>query len=222
MNLKKFSLSLIIKYILDFVIMSVTCSICHEDINFNDDEISVLNCGHLFHQRCLQQWLNTNSTCPQCRITVDANNFVQKLYPCLNEDADLGYKGSSNETKSILKVYEDSTKNLQKMFTERIVSLEEENIKLAEKNSKLEENIDSASNNVRSLQEEKIKKDEIINKLMIDYEKLKANVKKSEKNEQAYEGLQSENTKLKNKLSSLLNNLLSDNSLIDDHSLNLS
>ena len=118
--------------------MSVTCSICHEDINFCDEEVSVLNCGHLFHQKCLKQWLNTNSTCPECRIKVAANNFVKKLYPSTIEDEDhLCYKGSSDETKSILKIYEDSTKNLQKMFTERIVSLEKENINLAEKNSKL-------------------------------------------------------------------------------------
>ena len=202
--------------------MSVTCSICHEDINFSCEEISVLNCGHLFHQKCLKQWLNTSSTCPECRISVAANNFVQKLYPSIYEDADLGYKGSFDETKSILKIYEDSSKNLQKMFTERIVSLEEENIKLAEKNSKLQVSIGIASNNVRSLQEEKLKKDEIINKLMIDNEKLKARVKTFNKNEQAFEELQAENEKLKNKLSSILKNLLSDHSLNKDQSLNTS
>ena len=202
--------------------MSVTCSICHKDINLNCDEISVLNCGHLFHQRCLRQWLNTNSTCPECRISVTANNFVQKLYPSINEDSNLVYRGSSDKTKSILKIYEDTTKNLQEMFTERIVNLEEENKQLDEKNSKLEENLDIASNNIISLQEEKLKKDEIIDQLIINNEKLKANVIKFEKNEIAFEGLQSENRKLKNKLSSILNNLLSDDSLIDDRSLNLS
>ena len=202
--------------------MSVACCICHEDINFSCEEISVLNCGHLFHQRCLRQWLNTNSTCPECRISVAANNFVQKLYPSINEDNYLVYRGSSDETKSILKIYEDSTKNLQKMFTERIVSLEELNIQLAEKNSKLEESLDIAANTVRSLQDEKIKKDGIIDQLIVDNEKLKVHIETFKKSEKEFEGLQSENKKLKNKLSSILNNILSDDILNDDHSLNTS
>ena len=202
--------------------MSVSCSICHEDIIFSDDETSVLNCGHLFHQRCLRQWLNTNSTCPECRISVAANNFVQKLYPSINKDVDLGYKGSSDETKSILKIYEDSTKNLQKMFTERIVKLEEENIQLADKNSKLEESIDNSSNSVRTLQEEKLKQDEVVNNLMIDNKNLKAHVETFKKNELEFEELQSENKNLKKKLSSMLNILLLDDSLIDDRSRNTS
>ena len=94
--------------------MSIYCSICHEDINFSDEEISVLRCGHLFHKRCLQQWLDTDSTCPECRSEVTRNNFVMKIFPSVNEDSDLVYKGSSDETKTILKIYEDSQKNYRK------------------------------------------------------------------------------------------------------------
>ena len=202
--------------------MSVACCICHEDINFSCEEISVLNCGHLFHQRCLRQWLNTNSTCPECRISVATDNFVQKLYPSLNEDSNLVYRGSSDKTKSILKIYESSTKNLQKMFTERITNLEEENKQLAEKNSILRVKFDNASDTVRSFQDEKIKKDGIIDQLITDNEKLKVHIETFKTNEQAFEGLRLENKKLKNKLSSILNNLLSDDSLNDDHSLNTS
>ena len=76
--------------------MSVTCSICHEDIDFIDEEVSVLNCGHLFHQRCLKRWFENKSTCPECRKSVAANNFVQKLYPFINKYVDLDYKESSD------------------------------------------------------------------------------------------------------------------------------
>ena len=113
--------------------MSVTCVICQEDINFCTEEISVLNCGHLYHNGCLQQWLSTNSTCPECRSAVTRNNFVRKLYPSKKEDAESVYRGTSDETKSILKVYKDTTINLQKMFTERILSLENKNLELEEK-----------------------------------------------------------------------------------------
>ena len=119
--------------------MSGSCSICQEHISFCDEEISVLNCGHLYHQSCLQRWLDTSSTCPECRSAVARNNFVQKIYPSKSksEHENVVYKGSSVETKKILNVYEDTTKNLQKMFTERIEDLEKENLKLKEDLEKL-------------------------------------------------------------------------------------
>ena len=30
-----------------------------------------LNCGHLFHTRCIEQWLAINQTCPYCRHMVN-------------------------------------------------------------------------------------------------------------------------------------------------------
>ena len=125
-------------YFLEKFKMSVSCSICQEHISFCDEEISVLNCGHMYHQSCLQRWLDTSSTCPECRTAVAGNNFVQKIYPSTKaEDTYIAYKGSSDETKDILKVYEDTTKNLQKMFVGRIEALEKENLKLKEDLKKL-------------------------------------------------------------------------------------
>ena len=138
--------------------MSVTCAICQEDINFCAEEISVLNCGHLYHNGCLQQWLSTNSTCPECRSAVTRNNFVRKLYPSKKEDAESVYRGTSEETKSILKIYEESTKNLQKMFTERIVNLENKNLELEEKLQKLSDE----KENLRS----KLENEELKNKVL--------------------------------------------------------
>ena len=119
-------------YFLEKFKMSVFCSICQEHVNFCNEEISVLNCGHLYHQSCLRRWLDTSSTCPECRSAVARNNFVQKIYPSIAEGTYVAYKGSSDKTKNILKVYEDTTKNLQKMFTERIEDIEKENLKLKE------------------------------------------------------------------------------------------
>ena len=68
--------------------MSVFCLICQEDINFCHEDISVLNCGHLFHKKCLQQWLDTNSTCPECKSAVTKNDLVQNIYPSKREDSD--------------------------------------------------------------------------------------------------------------------------------------
>ena len=41
----------------------MSCSICIENIN---DGFS-LDCGHIFHNRCITHWLLENETCPVCR-----------------------------------------------------------------------------------------------------------------------------------------------------------
>ena len=157
--------------------MSVSCPICQEDIHFCDEEISVLNCGHLFHQRCLQRWLDTDLICPECRAEVTMENYVKKLFPSVNEDADLVYKGSSEETKSILGVFNENNTNFQNIFLKRITFLEGQNKDFANKNSKLEENLKITWTTMRSLQREKKDKDEKINKLIEENEKLKADKK---------------------------------------------
>ena len=42
------------------------CSICYEDFN-NESSVSLLNCGHYFHTKCIKKWGNRNNTCPVCR-----------------------------------------------------------------------------------------------------------------------------------------------------------
>ena len=41
------------------------CVICTD--NFGDAQLEQLPCGHIYHGKCLIQWLNTNRTCPICR-----------------------------------------------------------------------------------------------------------------------------------------------------------
>ena len=93
---------------------------------------------------------------------------VKKLYPSLDEDGDLVYKGSSDETKRILENYNNHMALFKKQFIKRILSNENENKELSEKIPKLEENINLIANTLRSLQEEKLKNDEQLKKLVIE------------------------------------------------------
>ena len=56
----------------------------------------------------------------------------------------------------------------KKQFIKRILSNENENKELSEKIPKLEENINLIANTLRSLQEEKLKNDEQLKKLVIE------------------------------------------------------
>jgi hypothetical protein len=50
-----------------------SCSICIEEFkNDTDNKIILkLKCEHLFHKECLDPWLNTNKSCPLCRIKLE-------------------------------------------------------------------------------------------------------------------------------------------------------
>ncbi|OLQ13718.1 E3 ubiquitin-protein ligase RNF12-A [Symbiodinium microadriaticum] len=45
------------------------CEICMEDFA-EGDELRTLPCFHLFHSKCIDQWLQVNSICPICRHKV--------------------------------------------------------------------------------------------------------------------------------------------------------
>lgn len=45
-----------------FEVIDTTCAICREDADYQ------LNCGHIFHKRCIMQW--KKKTCPLCRAPV--------------------------------------------------------------------------------------------------------------------------------------------------------
>ena len=48
----------------DNILKNDICSICQEEILKNEKELS---CGHSFHKKCINTWLDENNTCPNCR-----------------------------------------------------------------------------------------------------------------------------------------------------------
>jgi hypothetical protein len=51
------------------------CSICLEDLVQSDREVDIQirqikTCKHLFHVKCLSQWLSDHATCPLCRVLI--------------------------------------------------------------------------------------------------------------------------------------------------------
>ncbi|KAK3776111.1 hypothetical protein RRG08_046778 [Elysia crispata] len=46
-----------------------TCSVCLEDFT-KGDKIAICTCRHVFHSKCLTQWLQCRNNCPLCKAPV--------------------------------------------------------------------------------------------------------------------------------------------------------
>ena len=66
--------------------MLVSCSVCLGNINLFDKEASILNCGHFFHDNCLNDWLKEQMNCPERRATVTRGNFARNIFPQVNDE----------------------------------------------------------------------------------------------------------------------------------------
>ena len=60
------------------------CGICLGTFTDSEKDIVRTPCGHLFHNKCITQWVMFNDTCPTCRKifgeTQDFDNSVRQLY----------------------------------------------------------------------------------------------------------------------------------------------
>jgi len=52
-----------------------TCCVCLEDHNLGEIA-SKLPCGHIFHPRCIKEWLVKTCTCPVCRFELETDSTV--------------------------------------------------------------------------------------------------------------------------------------------------
>lgn len=52
----------------EIVPYSEECPICLD--TFKNNEICITNCGHFFHKKCINIWLENNNSCPVCRAIV--------------------------------------------------------------------------------------------------------------------------------------------------------
>lgn len=46
-----------------------SCSICSDDYK-EDDTVSVLDCKHVFHKNCIEEWGHYNPVCPICKVEI--------------------------------------------------------------------------------------------------------------------------------------------------------
>src|SRR5580692_2322929 len=75
-------MGVIVKISKFFIILSIseTCSICQENCLITTtesiNEISLLMCGHFFHEACIKKWANNEAnSCPLCKKKVKYCNL---------------------------------------------------------------------------------------------------------------------------------------------------
>ncbi|XP_030458814.1 uncharacterized protein LOC115679369 [Syzygium oleosum] len=49
------------------------CCICLEELN-GADKVMEIPCSHLFHSKCIVEWLEANDSCPLCRGKVEVED----------------------------------------------------------------------------------------------------------------------------------------------------
>lgn len=59
---------------------SDNCAICWEKM----ETARKLPCGHLFHNSCLQSWLEQDTSCPTCRLGLSVQNTTTHPHPTIN------------------------------------------------------------------------------------------------------------------------------------------
>lgn len=54
------------------------CPICVEEFT-KESEVVALPCNekHIYHARCIEQWLRRHNTCPLCKVEVLSGGLVQ-------------------------------------------------------------------------------------------------------------------------------------------------
>jgi len=52
------------------IIKNDECCICLNGFNETDNGLKILKCGHLYHGKCINEWLKRDMRCPTCRFDV--------------------------------------------------------------------------------------------------------------------------------------------------------
>ena len=73
--------------------MLTECTICLLD--YKEETKTETECNHIFHQECLDTWLQTNYTCPLCRTELKPKNSLHRpIYALPSEQQHLRYNSS--------------------------------------------------------------------------------------------------------------------------------
>ena len=121
--------------------MEFKCSICLDKLFLANTDVSVPQCGHMYHKDCLEGSMKIRKKCPNCRSEI--TSIVKTVYP--DVDSELNYSGFSNEAKNILEEIVDYQKEKRITIIDLIKKFDQENKSLKETNKSYQENLKTAN-----------------------------------------------------------------------------
>ena len=117
--------------------MEFKCSICLDSLFSVNTDVSVTQCGHLFHKTCLEGSLKRNRKCPNCKCKI--KSIIKQIYPDVFDI--LVYNSCSNETFEFFQKVSDLEKERKIVLLKVIKKLDKENRNLKETNKKYKTNL---------------------------------------------------------------------------------
>ena len=79
--------------------MECMCSICLDSLFSVNTDVSITPCGHLYHKACIENSMQNNLLCPNCKTEFRAD-MVKKICPDVFDG--LVYSDCSVETNNFL------------------------------------------------------------------------------------------------------------------------
>ena len=130
--------------------MEFKCSICLDKLFSANTDVSVPQCGHMYHKDCLESYMKIKKKCPSCRSEI--TSIVKTVYPDVYNE--LSYSSFSNEAKDILEEIFDYQKEKRIIMIDLIKKLDQENTSLKETNKSYKENLKIANVFLKSFEKE--------------------------------------------------------------------
>ena len=110
------------------------CSICLMEINEGEDTI-LIPCGHMFHDKCVTQWLKMHNTCPLCRFELPTDDEdYERQRNQRNQQRDENMRNNSNvrpidfNHPESINITNESTNNSNSQNQNNNMEIENENI----------------------------------------------------------------------------------------------
>lgn len=88
------------------------CPVCM--LPMTDSTSRRLDCGHVFHTRCLDRWKRRSSTCPMCRTPFDQPMYKVKI---TIEPCNIEHETITSNIQSLIDFFELDTENTERFFS---------------------------------------------------------------------------------------------------------
>ena len=132
--------------------MECMCSICLDSLFSVNTDVSITPCGHLYHKSCIENSMQNNLLCPNCKTQFTADT-VRKIHPDVFDD--LVYSDCSVETNNFLAKVFDYQKEKRIIMLDIVKKLDKENTSLQETNKSNHENLKTCELFLKSFQKDK-------------------------------------------------------------------